>query len=322
MGMDLCPLHLIFRPYTRPMGVAKILLFYCFVPVADPEAVRLWQLELCARLGLRGRVIIAPHGINATLGGDRDACRDYLSATRRYRPFHDLDVKWSEGSGLDDDGASLDFPRLSIRTRPELVAFGVPDLAVDDDGVVGGGQRLTPDEVDALADSRDDVVFFDGRNRIEAAVGHFEGAVVPQVDNTYEFLAELDSGRYDSLKERPVVTYCTGGVRCEVLSALMRRRGFQHVYQLEGGIARYLERFGATSRWKGALTVFDGRESVLPDGSEDIGNCHRCGTRTSLLRNCDDPACRVRLVTCMQCADEKVGCVVHQPDHADRPDEK
>lgn len=293
------------------MGVAKVLLFYCFTPVADPEAVRLWQLELCARLGLRGRIIIAPHGINATLGGCIDACKDYLKATRAYQPFHALDVKWSEGSGLDGDDRSLDFPRLTVKTRPELVAFGVPDIEVDADGVRGGGQRLTPDEVDALADARDDLVFFDGRNRVEAAVGHFEGAVIPQVDNTHDFIAELDSGRYDSLKQRPIVTYCTGGVRCEVLSALMRDRGFEEVYQLDGGVARYLERFGSASRWKGALTVFDGREVIVPDGAQDIGSCHRCGASTSLIRNCHDASCRKRLVTCVQCADEKVWCVEH-----------
>lgn len=295
------------------MGQARIVLFYCFAPVPDPEAVRLWQLELCSRLGLRGRVIIAPHGINATVGGDLDACRDYLKATRGYEPFRQFDVSWSKGSGLDGSGASLDFPRMSVKTRPELVAFGVPGLAVDGDGVVGGGTRLTPEEVDALADSRDDVVFFDGRNRVEAAIGRFEGAVVGRVDNTHDFVRDLDSGRYDSMKGSPVITYCTGGVRCEVLSALLRERGFEHVYQLGGGIVRYLERFGSTSRWKGSLAVFDGREVLTPEGADDIGTCHRCGAPASLLRNCHDPSCRVRLVTCAQCSDEKVGCVEHQP---------
>lgn len=294
------------------MPVAKILLFYRFTPLADPEAVRCWQQELCLRLGMGGRVIVSPHGINATLGGDIDACKGYLKATRGYPPFHELDVKWSEGSGLDDEGLSLDFPRLSVKARPELVAFGAADtLRVDADGVVGGGVRLTPEEVDALAASRDDVVFFDGRNRIEAAVGRFEGAVVPEVDNTHDFITELDSGRYDELKSRPVITYCTGGVRCEVLSALMIERGFSEVYQLDGGIARYLERYGAHSRWKGALTVFDGREVLRPDGAHDIGRCHRCSTATSRLCNCQDPACRVRLVTCDGCAEEPVHCGGH-----------
>lgn len=294
------------------MAVAKILLFYSFVPVADPEAVRLWQLELCGRLGLRGRIIIADRGINATLGGDLDACKAYLRATKQYAPFKELDVKWSDGTGLDADGHSLDFPRLSVKTRPELVSFGVPDeVRVDDSGIVGGGRHLTPEEVDELAAARDDVVFFDGRNRVEAAVGRFEGAVVPDVDNTHDFVAELDSGKYDDLKSRPIVTYCTGGVRCEVLSALMIERGFEEVYQIDGGIVRYLERFGSTSRWKGALAVFDGREVMEVAGAEHIGVCHRCGAQTSRLRNCADLACRVRLVTCDNHVDEVVTCPSH-----------
>lgn len=284
------------------MAISKILLFYRFAPLPDPEAVRLWQWELCTRLGLRGRIIVSPHGINGTLGGDIDACKDYLKATKQFAPFHDLDPKWSEGSPLGDDGASADFPRLSVKARPELVAFGYPELIVDADGVVGGGRRLTPEEVDDLAATREDVVFFDGRNRVEAAVGRFDGAVVPEVDNTADFVAELDSGAYDHLKQRPVITYCTGGVRCEVLSALMLERGFSEVYQLDGGIARYLERYGSGSRWKGALTVFDAREVVEPVGAEPIGHCHRCGASTSRLQNCSDLSCRNRLVTCPDCA--------------------
>lgn len=300
------------------MAVAKILLFYKFVPLADPEAVRAWQLELCTRLGLLGRVIVAPHGINATLGGDVAACKDYLKAIRLYGPLHDVDASWSDGTGLDAAGRSLDFPRLSVKTRPELVAFGVPELAVDGDGVIGGGARLTPEELDALVADREDVVLFDGRNRIEAAVGRFDGAVVPEVDNTHDFIAELASGRYDDLRSRPVVTYCTGGVRCEVLSVLMRQRGFGEVYQLDGGIARYLERFGSRSRWRGALTVFDAREVVVPAGAQPIGTCHSCGAPASGLRNCREPVCRIRLVTCTQCATGKVSCT----DHSQRSDQE
>lgn len=294
------------------MAVAKILLFYKFAPIADPEAVKLWQLELCTRLGLRGRIIVSPHGINGTLGGELDACKAYLRATKTYAPFKELDPKWSEGTGIGDDGLTLDFPRLSVKTRPELVSFGVPDeVVVDGDGVVGGGRHLSPEEVDALAATRDDVVFFDGRNRVEAQIGRFDGAVVPDVDNTHDFVAELESGKYDHLKTRPVITYCTGGIRCEVLSALMINRGFNEVYQIDGGIARYLERFGSSSLWKGALTVFDGREVMPVPGADDIGVCHRCGGPTSRLQNCADLACRVRLVTCDNHVDELVTCPTH-----------
>ena len=125
------------------------------------------------------------------------------------------------------------------------MSFGAPgELRVDDDGVVGGGTRLTPDALHELVAERgDDVVFFDGRNALEAAIGRFRGAVVPDVETTRDFVELLDSGEYDELKGRPVVTYCTGGIRCEVLSSLMASRGFGEVYQLEGGIVRYGERY-------------------------------------------------------------------------------
>jgi UPF0176 protein len=123
--------------------------------------------------------------------------------------------------------------------------------------------------------------------------------VVPQVSDTREFVAELDSGKYDHLKHRPVVTYCTGGIRCEVLSSLMISRGFENVFQLEGGIAKYGETYGDAGLWKGSLYVFDNRLSMdfSPD-AEVIGNCYRCGATTKHTENCSDLACRVQLVVC------------------------
>lgn len=296
------------------MAISKVLLFYRFTPLADPEAVRLWQLELCRRLGLRGRIIVGPHGINGTVGGTVEACKQYLKRTREYPPFAELDVKWSPGSGVDASGASLDFPRLSVKHRPEIVSFGVPDeVVVDADGVRGTGEHLSPQALHDLVAAHPDVVFFDGRNALEAEVGRFAGAVVPNTATTRDFIAELDSGRHDELKQRPVVTYCTGGIRCEVLSALMRNRGFEQVYQLDGGIVRYGEAFGNTGLWQGSLVVFDDREVVeLGPDPAVIGHCHRCGSPASRLRDCSAPTCRGRMVTCADCADP-VWCDQHQP---------
>lgn len=297
--------------YHGSVAVPKVLLFYVFVPLTDPEAVRLWQRELCERLNLRGRILLSQHGINGTLGGELDALKRYLRVTKEYGPFHSLEAKWSEGSGLDADNGSLDFPRLSVKVRDEIVSFGAPgELMVDETGVVGGGARLGPEQVNALAAERDDLVFFDGRNRFEAEIGRFRGAVVPDVANTREFVAALDSGAYDHLKDRPVVTYCTGGIRCEVLSSLMRSRGFQEVYQLEGGIVRYGEAYGDSGLWDGSLYVFDGRGSLtFSDDAAVLGRCVVCGSATSRMRNCFDPACREQLVVCEAC--DATACAEH-----------
>ncbi|WP_105567743.1 oxygen-dependent tRNA uridine(34) hydroxylase TrhO [Microbacterium halophytorum] len=290
--------------------LAKVLLFYVFTPLADPEAIRLWQRDLAEALGLRGRLLISRHGLNGTLGGDMPALKRYVRKTKEYAPFAGLDVKWSEGTGLDADGGSLDFPRLSVKVRDEIVSFGAPDeLEVSRAGVVGGGAHLTPDELHRMIDERDDVVFFDGRNAFEAEIGRFRGAIVPDVATTHDFVAELDSGKYDHLKNRPVVTYCTGGIRCEVLSSLMTSRGFDEVYQLDGGIVRYAEAFGATGLWEGSLYVFDGRESVS-FGGDVIGRCRACGSPSERIANCVDESCRARTVLCEACGD-RAACAEH-----------
>lgn len=296
------------------MAISKILLYYVFTPLADPDAVRLWQRDLAESLGLRGRILLSGDGMNGTVGGEIGAVKRYLRKTREYPAFKDMDIKWSDGSGLDADGLSLDFPKLSVKVREEIVSFGAPgELSVDENGVVGGGVHLSPTALHELVDSRDDVVFFDGRNAFEAEIGRFTGAIVPDVATTRDFVAELDSGKYDHLKDKPVVTYCTGGIRCEVLSGLMKNRGFEEIYQLDGGIVRYGEQFGTTGLWEGALYVFDRRGSVTFDaGTTPIGHCVTCDTRTSTMANCAEPSCRSQLVVC----DEHVAAGVHCPQHS------
>ncbi|MGV6992451.1 oxygen-dependent tRNA uridine(34) hydroxylase TrhO [Gordonia amicalis] len=279
------------------MSTPKIVLFYVFVPLPDPEAIRLWQLSVCESLGLRGRIIVSRHGINSTVGGDIAAVKRYVRATRSYPGFADADIKWSDGAGDD-------FPRLSVKVRPEIVTFGVPDeIVVDENGVVGGGVRLTPEEVHRLVDERgDEVVFFDGRNEIETQVGRFDGAVVTKAQTTRDFIPLIESGAYDHLKDRPVVTYCTGGVRCEVLSTVMRNRGFNEVYQLDGGIVRYGERYRDGGLWKGSLYVFDNRMSTeFSDRAEVLGQCVECGGSTNNVANHPDREGRDLAVICPAC---------------------
>ncbi|AWB93768.1 rhodanese-related sulfurtransferase [Aeromicrobium chenweiae] len=288
------------------MATPKVLLFYGFAPLADPDAIRLWQRTLCESLGIRGRIIVSKDGINATLGGDVVQLKKYVKGTRSYAPFKDIDFKWSAGRALED-GTTADFPRLSVRVREELVTFGAPDeLEVDDHGVVDGGTHLSPAELHELVE-RKDVVFFDGRNQIESDIGHFAGAVRPPVETTREFIAALDSGAYDHLKDRPVVTYCTGGIRCEVLTPLMKKRGFQEVYQLDGGIATYGEAYGDDGLWQGALYVFDDRISMtFSDHPVLVGTCDTCGAGTSHVADCGDVSCVRQMVRCE-------GCVAREP---------
>jgi UPF0176 protein len=232
------------------------------------------------------------------LGGDINDLKKYIRQTRSYEGFAKMKFKWSDGTGND-------FPKLSVKVRAELVAFGNPDeIKVDKNGVVGGGKHLKPAQVDELvAKYGNDVVFFDGRNAFEAQVGRFKNAVIPDTSTTRDFVAELDSGKYDHLKDKPLVTYCTGGIRCEVLSAVMKTRGFKEVYQIDGGIFTYGKEFGDDGLWEGALYTFDNRMSIeFSDKTKLIANCEKCNAQANRFYDCPQPPCNSLNLLCSDCA--------------------
>lgn len=281
----------------------KVILYYKFVPVSDPAMTVRWQKELCNRLGLKGRVIISKHGINGTLGGHIEHLREYKREMNRSVVFKGIMYKWSDGNGKE-------FPRLSVKERPELVAFGAPEeIKVDEHGVVNGGKHLKPEQVNKLVkDYAGDVVFFDGRNAYEAKIGKFKKAIVPATKTTRDFLKEIESDKYNDIKDKPVVTYCTGGVRCEALSVLMKNRGFKEVYQIDGGIVKYGEKFGDDGLWEGKLHIFDDRMvHQFSDKARDIGQCVHCGDKTSRYINCSNIACNRLVLVCKAC-DKKTRC--------------
>jgi len=276
----------------------KILLYYKFTPLSDPEAVKLWQKALTERLQLRGRILVSRHGLNGTVGGEVADLKAYIKETKTYPGFKDIVFKWSDG-GRDD------FPRMSVKHRRELVGFQNSDdeFDVDMDGVIGGGVHLKPRQVHELIEKYgDDVVFFDGRNAHEAQIGKFKNAVVPNTHTSRDFIAELESDKYDAIKDKKVITYCTGGVRCEVISAMMKKRGFKDVYQIDGGIVKYGEAYGDDGLWEGSLRVFDNRMTMdFSDHAKTIGECSHCGGHTSNFENCAFANCNDLVLICESC---------------------
>lgn len=276
----------------------KILLYYKFTPLSDPEAVKLWQKTLCEGLNLKGRILVSRHGLNGTVGGDLDDLKAYVKATKQYPAFKNIVWKWSEGSGDD-------FPRLSVKHRRELVGFKNSDdeFDVNMDGVIGGGKHLKPAQVNEMVEKYgDEVVFFDGRNAHEAKVGKFKDAIVPNTNTSRDFIDELESDKYDDIKNKKVITYCTGGIRCEVISAMMKKRGFKEVYQIDGGIVKYGEKFGDDGLWEGALRVFDNRMVLnFSDKAKTIGECTHCSGKTSNFENCARPECNSLVLICKNC---------------------
>ena len=289
------------------MELQKVILYYAFTPLSDPLSVQMWQQTLCESLGVKGRILVSKHGINGTLGGDMSALKRYVKMTKKYPGFKNIDFKWSGGTGND-------FPKLSVRVKDELVAFGSPaEIEVDENGVINGGKHLKPYEVDKLVEERgNEIVFFDARNSFEAKIGKFKNAIVPDIESTRDFIKEIESGKYDHIKDKPIVAYCTGGIRCEILSAVMVKRGFSEVYQIEGGIFRYGSKFGDDSLWEGSLFSFDNRLAIdFSKKAKVIGECEKCSAKTNTFFNCETTTCHEIILLCQDCSklDSNLSCV-------------
>ncbi len=279
----------------------KILLYYKFTPLKDPEAVKLWQKTLCNSLNLRGRILISKDGLNGTVGGEMKDLKAYAKATKGFAPFKGIIFKWSEG-GRED------FPRMSVKHRRELVGFKNSDdeFEVDENGVIGGGKHIKPRQIHELVEKHgENVVFFDGRNAHEAKIGKFKNAVVPNTNTSRDFIKELESDKYNDLKDKKIVTYCTGGIRCEVISAMMKKRGFKEVYQIDGGIVKYGEKYKDDGFWEGSLRVFDDRMTVeFSDKAKTIGECTHCKEKTSNFENCAWVGCNDLVLICEKCKED------------------
>jgi UPF0176 protein len=276
----------------------KIILFYKFVPLADPDMVMRWQRELCTRLQLRGRIILSEHGINGTLGGELEDVKTYVKQMNLAPSFKGIEYKWS-------DGSREDFPKLSIKVRKELVTLE-PEAEFD---VFDKGTPLRPAAWHAYLAEHPDAVIFDARNNYESQVGKFKNAITPDIKNFKDVKQALEK----LPKDKPVLTYCTGDIRCEYLSAYMKHKGFKDVYHLDGGIVKYGQQFGDDGFWEGKCYVFDKRMSVaFSNNAADIGRCVNCGAATSHQENCADMSCNLQFVVCEDCArDAAVTCDKH-----------
>jgi UPF0176 protein len=278
----------------------KIILYYKFVPVKDPEMTMRWQRELCERLNLKGRIIISPHGINGTLGGDVKSLRQYKSQMNASGTFKDITYKWS-------DGGNEHFPKLKVKVKPEIVAFDAADeIVVSEKGIENGGKHLKPAALHKMLDDKkqkgEEVLFYDGRNMYEAQIGKFKDTIVPNTVTSRDFKNDIENGEISKYKDKPIVTYCTGGIRCEILSAMMLNRGYKEVYQMDGGIAKYGEKYADDGLWEGKLFVFDDRMQMgFSDKAKDIAECEKCGNKTSNLVNSSNIRRKLHVV-CKNCA--------------------
>lgn len=260
-----------------------VILFYKYVEITDADIFAGRQRALCESLGLKGRVLIASEGINGTLAGPAANVDRYIAALRAEPRFSDIEIKRSPG----DAGT---FPRLVVKVRREIVTLNAGAIPPDREN------HLSPAEWKDLMEQNRDVVLLDIRNRFESAAGKFENAVTCDIEHFRELPEYVD--RLEDLKNKTVLMYCTGGIRCEKASTLFKRKGFGSIFQLHGGIAAYQEQFG-NEHWQGECFVFDQRMTLrVEEGLVQIGRCAHTGRETSRFVNClHDPCHKLYLLS-------------------------
>ena len=230
---------------------------YRFVAIDDREALKSSLLAAASERHLLGTVLLAPEGINLFLAGAEADVRGFLDWLRGDPRFAPIEAKWSWSD-------SVPFQRLRVRLKREIVTLRTPDL----DPATTPAPYLPAEELKRWYDEGRDFLILDTRNEWEVQEGTFENAIDPHIASFNEFPRYLDS--IESLKDRTIVTFCTGGIRCEKAAPLMKRAGFEHVYQLEGGILKYFEQVGG-AHWRGNCVVFDDRGALRPDLSPTRG---------------------------------------------------
>lgn len=271
----------------------KILLYYKYVPLENPAALKDVQKALCQTLGIKGRILISAEGINGTVAGDEAAINEYMLQTAQLPEFQDMEwkISWAEEQV---------FPRLKVLVRDEIVTLGVKktgtDVSLEDKAAY-----IEPKELLEWYETQKDFVIIDARNGYEAEIGKFKHSITPNIDNFRDF-PQFVTQQLSQYKDKEVVTYCTGGVRCEKASAYLREQGFKHVRQLHGGIHEYGQKVGG-KYFEGEMFVFDKRLH-LPVNTVDpsvISHCQYCGTPITRYIDCAVPSCDSLFICCKTC---------------------
>lgn len=275
----------------------KILLFYKYVHLNDPQKIVDKHLEWCLNNGILGRVFFAEEGVNGTVSGTDEKIEEYKKHLTSYPEFSDLWFK-------EDKSNEHAFKKMHVRLKDEIVHSDLEDVSIKH-----GGKKLLPEDLLRLYDEGEDFVIVDARNWYESKIGKFKNAITLQMKNFREWkkVADYDLKNY---KDKTIVTYCTGGIHCEKASAYLVENGFKDVYQLDGGIFNFIKKFPDTY-WEGGMFVFDERRVVNPNSNEElmhIANCHFCSKPTSYYINCHNVDCDKIIISCHECKIENEYC--------------
>uniref|UniRef100_A0A8C8AWD2 Thiosulfate sulfurtransferase/rhodanese-like domain-containing protein 2 n=1 Tax=Otus sunia TaxID=257818 RepID=A0A8C8AWD2_9STRI len=301
--------HLSYDDLTSKVG--EVLLYYCYCEVKDPEKLCAWQKALCQHLHLTGKVRIASEGINGTVGGSKVATNLYIEVMLSQPLFKDIlcqeDFKSSAG------GAHC-FPDLRVGVFKEIVPMGIDPNIVS---YKETGIHLSPQEfhreveqyLSQASQGQSDTILLDCRNFYESKIGHFQGCLAPDIRKFSYFPSYIDEN-LELFKDKRVLMYCTGGIRCERGSAYLRSKAVcREVYQLKGGIHKYLEEF-PDGFYRGKLFVFDDRYAIC--SNEDIiSACRYCGTLWDQYKLCSSQHCQQLVLTCPSCRNKGLTACCH-----------
>ena len=290
--------------FSRRLGLFpdmyQIILYYHFTPL-DPNRLEIFcrlHRNKCKELKLFGRVFVAAEGINGTLSGttkDVETYKEYLCS-----------IKGFENTEFKQEACDvIPFERLSVRIRPEIVALKSP---VPISQKIGGEGYLEPHQWrQALESSEKDFILLDVRNNYESCIGRFKGAIAPDVENFFDFPGWLKKENLD--KNKKVLMYCTGGIRCEKFSTYMKQDGFKEIYQLHGGIINYAQKEGG-KHFEGKCFVFDDRMAVdvNPDEDKPISRCAISGVPCDTYINCANMECNKLFLCAPDAAVLMEGC--------------
>lgn len=270
----------------------RILLYYMFNSIENPEEFTKNHLNLCKELNLKGRILISHEGINGTCSGTIEDTNKYMEILRSYPGFENTVFKIDESEGHV-------FNKLKVKHRSILTLL--PEDEVNPNDKVG--VYLKPKEFYEML-QRDDVIIVDGRNDYEYEIGHFRGAIKPDVKNFKQFPEWIEKTLGDQ-KDKKILSYCTGGIRCEKLTGVFLNHGFKEVYHLEGGIVTYGKDEEVKGRlWDGKCYVFDNRISVPINRTEEdivISKCSICNEPSDRYINCRNDDCHSQFICCEKC---------------------
>ncbi len=259
--------------------------FYKYIEIENLEEFQKTHLDYCNSLGIKGKILIGKEGINGSISGTKEQINNYENNLKKNKLFKNIEFKHTLSNNLP-------FRKAIVRIRKEIVTSG---LNVN---LKNKGEYIEPVKLKELLDKKENLILLDARNFYESFVGKFKDALTPKIKTFKEFkkVPRLIS----KYKNKKIITYCTGGIRCEKASAYLKEKGFKNVFQLHGGIINFINQFPGTY-FKGSCFVFDDRLTIPTGNSKEITYCQHCKIPSARYINCNNKECDEMFICCEKC---------------------